>query len=182
VDFYRLLGVSLAASDAEIKHAFREAAKVYHPDINKEPDAEETFRTLYIAYDTLTDPFKRRMYDRLMSEDYAPATQTSTNAYYEKMQRRSEMRARSYAAMDYDEFEETAFTKASFHAKQVAAFIIFFAMLCAGMIGFIVGAHYVFFEKFNGAQVTGYGFWAGAAVLSYISCKALLGVYEIWRS
>jgi len=55
-------------------------------------------------------------------------------------------------------------------------------MMCAGMTAFISGAHYVFVENFNGAQVTGYGMWFAGVILCYISGKALLGIYEIWRS
>jgi len=182
LDFYQLLGVSLVASDGEIKRAFREMAKVYHPDINKSPEAGETFRVLYIAYATLSDPFKRRIYDKLLQDDFPTSNGNYSRAYYEKMQRRADMRARNYAAMQYEEFEETAFSKVSFHAKQSIAFLIFFSMMCAGMVALITGVHYVFEEQFNGAQVTGYGLWAVGGILCYISGKALLGIYEIWRS
>ena len=182
LDFYKLLGVPFLATDVEIKYAFRQMAKIHHPDINKSPEAGDTFRLLYVAYDTLSDPFKRKMYDRLLQEDHQSSDQPLSRAYYEKMQRRAAMRARSYAAMQYEEFEETAFTRVSFHVKQVIAFLLFFTMMCVGMAAFIVGARYVFSEHYNGAQVTGYGFWIAGGVVCYISGKALLSIYEIWRS
>src|SRR5215469_8536670 len=64
-DYYTILGVSCAATLTEIKRAYRKLAKQYHPDVNNNPDAAERFRELTEAYDTLTDPDRRRRYDRL---------------------------------------------------------------------------------------------------------------------
>ena len=49
----------------QIKSAYRKLAKQYHPDVNDSPDAAERFREITEAYDTLTDPDRRRRYDRL---------------------------------------------------------------------------------------------------------------------
>ena len=63
-DYYEVLGVSKDSSDEEIKRAFRKLAKQYHPDVNKEPGAEEKFKEIGEAYAILSDPEKRKQYDQ----------------------------------------------------------------------------------------------------------------------
>jgi curved DNA-binding protein len=64
-DYYKILGVERTASDADIKKAFRKLAHKYHPDVSKEKDAEEKFKDVNEAYQTLSDPEKRAAYDQL---------------------------------------------------------------------------------------------------------------------
>ena len=63
-DYYEVLGVDRSASQDEIKKAFRKLAFQYHPDRNKEPDAEEKFKEISEAYAILSDPEKKGQYDR----------------------------------------------------------------------------------------------------------------------
>jgi molecular chaperone DnaJ len=63
-DYYGVLGVSQDASQEEVKRAYRKLARKYHPDVSKEADAEEHFKELNEAYEVLSDPDKRSMYDR----------------------------------------------------------------------------------------------------------------------
>lgn len=67
-EFYDRLGISKDASQAEIKKAYRKMSKKYHPDINKEPGAEEKYKEIQEAYETLGDEQKRAAYDQ-----YGPA-------------------------------------------------------------------------------------------------------------
>lgn len=63
-DFYQQLGVSRQASDADIKKAYRKLARKYHPDMNPgNKSAEEKFKTISQAFEILSDPSKRKLYD-----------------------------------------------------------------------------------------------------------------------
>ena len=77
-DYYELLGVDREASDSDIKKAFRRMARELHPDVNDhDPEAESKFKEAAEAYEVLSDPERRRVYDRygrdgLRSGGYAP--------------------------------------------------------------------------------------------------------------
>jgi curved DNA-binding protein len=64
-DYYGSLGLERGASDADIKKAYRRLARKYHPDVSKEAGAEEKFKEVAEAYQTLKDPEKRAAYDQL---------------------------------------------------------------------------------------------------------------------
>src|SRR5947209_9027412 len=63
-DYYDALGVSRTASTEELQRAYRKLARQYHPDVNRDPGAEERFKEVSEAYSVLSDPDTRRRYDR----------------------------------------------------------------------------------------------------------------------
>ena len=75
-DYYAVLGVARDASEDDIKKAYRKLARKYHPDVSKEADAEEKFKEVGEAYETLKDAEKRAAYDQLgrhsPGEDFRP--------------------------------------------------------------------------------------------------------------
>jgi curved DNA-binding protein len=78
VDYYQDLGVSRDADQSEIQRAYRRLARTYHPDVNKDPGAEDRFKRTAEAYDVLSDPETRKRYDafgadfRRVPEDVDP--------------------------------------------------------------------------------------------------------------
>ena len=75
-DYYQIMGIPRDALPKDIKTAYRRLARKYHPDLNKEPKAEEQFKALGEAYEVLKDPVKRKAYDQGGREEHAFHQQT----------------------------------------------------------------------------------------------------------
>jgi curved DNA-binding protein len=71
-DYYAILDVSKNASSEDIKKAYRRLALKHHPDRDKSPDAEEIFKEINEAYEVLSNPQKRQVYDRLGRTAFTP--------------------------------------------------------------------------------------------------------------
>lgn len=86
-DFYEVLGLSRNADQSEIQRAYRRLARTLHPDVNKDPAAEERFKELSEAYDVLSDPDQRTRYDafgadfRRVGADVDPDAYRRSRAY-----------------------------------------------------------------------------------------------------
>ncbi len=95
-NYYKILGVHQKASDAELKVAFREMAKKFHPDRNKAPDSHTFFQVLNEAYQTLSDPVRRFSYDQklgyktILEEPQAAAKRGSREWRMERRKRNAE--------------------------------------------------------------------------------------------
>jgi hypothetical protein len=98
-DYYSLLGVASNASEAEIRAAYRKKAKLYHPDVNKSPDAHSLFVMLTSAYETLINPNKRERYN-------AKSNPTSSGSFqtYQEWVKAKRAKAEFEAKMRYYEF------------------------------------------------------------------------------
>lgn len=78
--YYEILGVPRTASEEEIKKSYKKLALKYHPDKNKDPDAPERFKEISEAYDVLSKPDKREIYDRYGEEGLKNGGFTATSA------------------------------------------------------------------------------------------------------
>ena len=67
-DYYEVLGAGRNANEEQIRAAYRKLARKYHPDVNKAPDAAQKFKEATAAYEVLSDPQTRRMYDQVGHE------------------------------------------------------------------------------------------------------------------
>jgi DnaJ-class molecular chaperone len=89
VDYYEILGVGRDASEADVKRAFRRLARELHPDVNDhDPEAEEKFKAAAEAYEVLSDPERRRVYDAygaegLRSGGFAPDAFSSVEEIFQ---------------------------------------------------------------------------------------------------
>lgn len=78
-NYYQILGLSASSSDGDIKNAWRKAAMKFHPDRNKDPQAENKFKEIKLAYETLSDPKLRREHDEKIN--------FSSNFYFKSPER-----------------------------------------------------------------------------------------------
>ena len=108
-DYYETLGVARNASESEIKSAFRNLARKYHPDVNKSAGAEDKFKQINEAYEVLKDSEKRKKYDQLgqgwaTGDDFTPPPNWGFNDFGT-----TETRQRGFS-FDLDDFGETGFS------------------------------------------------------------------------
>ena len=88
VDYYKVLGVDRDASKEEISRAYKRAARKFHPDLNKDPGAEDRFKEINEAHEVLKDPETRQRYNTLGANwkhgaDFTPPRSWGDGAQWE---------------------------------------------------------------------------------------------------
>jgi hypothetical protein len=103
-DYYEVLGLHASSSVEEIKKAYREKARLYHPDINPSPEAKDLFIAITEAYD-----FLMSNHDKINTDDQA--YKQAMEDWRKYRQDRSHKRARAYSRTSYTSFTNTKFYK-----------------------------------------------------------------------
>ncbi|RNL56043.1 DnaJ C-terminal domain-containing protein [Pedobacter jejuensis] len=105
IDYYQLLGITKAATAAEIKTAYRKFARKYHPDLNPDnKEAEQKFKAINEANEVLSDPEKRKKYDK-HGKDWKNAEQFEKAAQQQQQHSYGGQNAKqSFGADDFSEF------------------------------------------------------------------------------
>ena len=83
-DYYAILGVASNATQEQIRMAYRQMARLNHPDINTAPDAGERFKEINEAYEILADTEKRKAYDFFTVSQGSAETTTPSPAYHSR--------------------------------------------------------------------------------------------------
>lgn len=104
-DYYKTLGVEKKADDNTIKKAYRKLARKYHPDVNKESDAEKNFKEVAEAYEVLKDPEKRKAYDEFGADWKAGKEQKENQKQYYRKYQSSAGQGRSGGGFDTGGFD-----------------------------------------------------------------------------
>ena len=95
---YAILGLSPNASEEDIRKAYRNKVKLYHPDVNKSPDANAKFLMIQMAYETLTDKNRRFFYDQKVktAQDHFYTYQEWANQQRVRKEQEAKMRYQAY--------------------------------------------------------------------------------------
>jgi curved DNA-binding protein len=116
-DYYEILGCRKESSQDDIKKAYRRLARKFHPDVNKNPEAEERFKEIGEAYEVLSDPEKRKAYDRFGSnwkagQDFEPPPDWDAGFNFRQS------RQGYTASRDFSDFFESLFGGRGFQTDQ----------------------------------------------------------------
>ena len=175
-NYYDVLSIGVDADNEQIKKAYREAAKKYHPDMNRNSGSDELFKIVYEAYDTLIDEAKRREYDRTL-----PAS------LFRKRKRKMASK------VEEEVFEENKPTEKNhpiLNAIRLFSVIVFFIAAPVGSyfmihqnLNYLIFYYawilllYVFTKWIWGLSVVGVAVWCAYCLLEGNNNQAMWGIY-----
>lgn len=124
INYYRTLGLSPDATEADIKRAYRTLAKRFHPDVSNAPDARARFIEVNEAYEFLSDPRRRQMYGRrTVSEQERMRREAVYRQWAAQQQQQARDRARRYAERSMDDFVNSPMYKTAMVLSQAYNYI-----------------------------------------------------------
>lgn len=133
-DYYKILELTRQATQSDIKKAFRILALKYHPDKNKEPNAQEMFINIYEAYEILSKEHSKKLYDSIWDEQFGFKPQKapeSEYAQYKQEEQKATARAQQEANTSFEEFKYRVLDKlvlAYDYTKLVVRAIIYISL------------------------------------------------------
>ncbi|WP_367890463.1 DnaJ domain-containing protein [Pedobacter mucosus] len=109
IDYYQLLGITKAATATEVKTAYRKFARKYHPDLNPDnKEAEQKFKAINEANEVLSDPEKRKKYDKY-GNDWKNAEQFEKAGQHQQQTHQGQNAGQSFGTDDFSEFFESMY-------------------------------------------------------------------------
>lgn len=127
IDYYKILGLQPNATVVEIKRAFRKKAKLYHPDINKAPNATEMFILISEAYEyVLRDKLRQKETAHYSRYHQKSREQASYNQWFRDERQKARERAERYARMKYEDFEQSKLYKSAMLIASLTDFFFIF--------------------------------------------------------
>lgn len=156
IDYYKVLNISENATLEEIKKAFRELAKEYHPDKNKSSDASVKFREVFEAYEILKDKITKDIFDERRRKFYNKKSTESYNEKYTKsetyeyVKKEANKRAEYFSKMTFDDFLQSSI----FMLKKATSKFALILMFLFGLFMIFFG----FFAMVNTTNNEGIGF------------------------
>ncbi|MBC8146630.1 MAG: DnaJ domain-containing protein [Bacteroidetes bacterium] len=144
-DYYQILAISRTASMEQIKLSFHSLAKLYHPDVSADADAEKKFKEISMAYNTLVNPKKKSKYDLKLK--YGTVTKSKSDENYKDF-RKYGTRDKS---RDYSDSYQSSHQNQEFKKTKVEIVLsdkfLFGSLVVAGIITIIFGVVDMFFTE-----------------------------------
>jgi hypothetical protein len=154
-DYYQILGISRDANVEQIKQAYRSKAKLYHPDINKAPNAKILFQLINEAYQVLINPEKKKWYDFKLRY---PST---TGVRPQPEHRRTANFDSYYRAYTRSQQERKEEKESARYRKTVLDHFLFYFLIVAGVIAIGSSIADIVSKDFNSKTASGliFGIW-----------------------
>lgn len=147
IDYYKVLNISENATLEEIKKAFRELAKEYHPDKNKSSDASVKFREVFEAYEILKDKITKDIFDERRRKFYNRKSAEFNNEKYtnsetyENVKKEANKRAEYFSRMTFDDFLQSSIFMLKKATSKFALLLMFLFGLFMIFFGFFAMAN-----------------------------------------